>query len=62
MSHADFDILVLLNELHNPDDPHSSIKQELGFKGERFAPLQEDLEENKEVVYAGMEEERKDYL
>jgi hypothetical protein len=47
---AEFDILVLLNELHNPDDPHSSVKQELGFRSERFAPLLEDFEEEKAYV------------
>lgn len=39
---ADFDILVLLEELRNPEDPHSSVKQELGFRSERFAPLEEE--------------------
>ena len=47
---AEFDILVLLNELHNPDDPHSSVKQELGFRSERFAPLLEDFEEEQAYV------------
>ena len=42
---AEFDILVLLEELRNPEDPHSSVKQELGFRSERFAPLLEDFEE-----------------
>jgi hypothetical protein len=45
MTGAEFDILVLLEELKNPDDPHSSVKQELGFRSERFAPLIEDHEE-----------------
>jgi hypothetical protein len=44
MTGADFDIVVYLEELHNPDDPHASIKVELGFKGERFAPMEEILE------------------
>lgn len=39
---AEFDFLVLLKELINGDDPHSSVKQELGFRAERFAPLQDD--------------------
>lgn len=34
---ADFDILIRLVELVNPDDPHSEVKQELGFRAERFA-------------------------
>ena len=50
---AEFDILILLNELLNPDDPHSSVKQELGFRSERFAPLQEDTEEEKEYEFVG---------
>jgi hypothetical protein len=39
----------------NPDDPHSSAKQELGFRSERFAPLQEDEEEEDvyEVISTG---------
>lgn len=53
ISGAEFDLLILLDELRNPDDPHSSIKQELGFRAERFAPLQEDLEENEEVAFVG---------
>jgi hypothetical protein len=59
ISGADFDILLLLVELNNPDDPHSSIKQELGFRAERFAPLQEDLEENEEVEMVGFGQEAK---
>lgn len=59
ISSADFDILVLLDELHNPDDPHSSIKQELGFRAERFAPLEEDLEEMEEVELIGFGKEEK---
>ena len=57
ISGADFDMLILLEELHNPDDPHSSIQQELGFRAERFAPLQEDLEENEEVAFVGFGKE-----
>ena len=59
ISGADFDILLLLVELNNPDDPHSSIKQELGFRAERFAPLQEDLDEMEEVELVGFGEETK---
>tara|TARA_R110002096_G_scaffold189193_5_gene369570 strand:+ start:774 stop:1148 length:375 start_codon:yes stop_codon:yes gene_type:complete len=58
---ADFDILLLLQELQNSDDPHSSIQQELGFRSERFAPLQENLEENEEVELVGFEQEEKDF-
>jgi hypothetical protein len=50
---AEFDIRVLLKELNNPDDPHSSVKQELGFRSERFAPLQEDSEEEEERELVG---------
>ena len=58
ISYAEYDILILLEELHNPDDPHSSIKQELGFRAERFAPLEEETNELEavEVVGAGKEE------
>ena len=52
---AEFDLMILLKELVNPDDPHSSAKQELGFRSERFAPLQEDEEEEEtyEVISTG---------
>ncbi|MEO0416121.1 MAG: hypothetical protein AAF226_14335, partial [Verrucomicrobiota bacterium] len=45
ITYAEYDILLLLEELINPDDPHSTIKQELGFRAERFAPLDEEVEE-----------------
>lgn len=58
---AEFDILLLLKELQNPEDPHSSLKQELGFRAERFAPLEEDEEEEEaeagELVGAGAAKE-----
>ena len=59
MTGAEFDIRVLLKELNNPDDPHSSVKQELGFRAERFAPLQEDTveEEEEELVGVGVGKE-----
>ncbi len=50
---AEFDFLILLQELLNPDDPHSSAKQELGFRAERFAPLQEDNVEEEEYELVG---------
>lgn len=53
LKEADFDIMILLKELLNPDDPHSSVKQELGFRSERFAPLQEDTEEEEEYELVG---------
>lgn len=46
MTGAEFDILVLLEELVNPDDPHSNVKQELGFKAERFASLLDTTHED----------------
>lgn len=58
ISYAEFDILLLLEELHNPDDPHSTIQQELGFRAERFAPLEEDLEELEEVESVGYGKEQ----
>ncbi|MEM7697100.1 MAG: hypothetical protein AAF236_01700 [Verrucomicrobiota bacterium] len=56
---AEYDILLLLNELNNPDDPHSSIQQELGFRAERFAPLDEEVEEEEMVELIGVGEEAK---
>jgi hypothetical protein len=50
---ADFDLLILLEELLNPDDPHSSVKQELGFRSDRFAPLETDEEEIHEFAEVG---------
>jgi hypothetical protein len=50
---AEFDLLILLEELQNPDDPHSSVKQELGFRSERFAPLETDAEEAEDAALAG---------
>jgi hypothetical protein len=50
MTDANYDVLVLLEELINPEDPHSSVRQELGFRGERFAPLaSEYVEEEAEA-------------
>ena len=58
---ADYDILILLQELSNPNDPHSSIEQELGFRAERFAPMQEDLEEKEEVELVGFGKEEESF-
>lgn len=44
------DFNVLLEELHNPNDPTCSFPQELSFKAERFAPL--ETEEIEETAYA----------
>jgi hypothetical protein len=54
LTDAEFDILLLLKELQNPDDPHSSLKQELGFRSERFAPLQADSQEEEESELVGV--------
>ena len=59
---AEFDILLLLNELHNPDDPHSSVKQELGFRSERFAPLETDSEEEEEGELIGVGTGKEEWL
>ncbi len=48
------DFNVLVEELQNPDDPTCSFKQELSFKAERFAPLEEVPPEENEA-YAGRE-------
>ena len=50
---CEFDVMVLLQELRNPDDPHSSVKQELGFRAERFAEMLEESEEWKDSVEVG---------
>jgi hypothetical protein len=40
--------LVLLEELHNPDDPYmlDGAGEEMGFRSDRFAPLEENQETN----------------
>jgi hypothetical protein len=40
--------LVLLEELHNPDDPYmrAGAGEEMGFRSDRFAPLEENKETN----------------
>lgn len=60
LTDAEFDILLLLQELKNPDDPHSSVKQELGFRSERFAPLEEDEEEIEAYAEDGATEEEEE--
>jgi hypothetical protein len=57
MAASDPEILIRLVELVNPTDPSTSPPQELGFRAERFAPLQEDLEEVAEVVSVGVDGE-----
>lgn len=61
LTDAEFDILLLLKELQNPDDPHSSLKQELGFRSERFAPLQTDSEETEEKELIGVGTGKEDW-
>jgi hypothetical protein len=39
------EVRLLLEELHNPSDPHHMGGEELGFRSDRFAPL-EELEDN----------------
>jgi hypothetical protein len=39
------EVKLLLEELHNPPDPHHKGSEELGFRSDRFAPL-EELEES----------------
>ncbi|MBK8090444.1 MAG: hypothetical protein IPK32_00190 [Verrucomicrobiaceae bacterium] len=51
MTDAEFDMLILLEELRNPEDPHSSVKQELGFRAERFAPLLDEEIEIEEKAW-----------
>lgn len=47
---AQFDIMVRLVELVNPDDPHSSVRQELGFRAERFRSLETMAERESKKV------------
>ena len=61
LTDAEFDILLLLKELQNPNDPHSSLKQELGFRSERFAPLQTDSEEEEESALIGVGTGKEDW-
>ncbi|TLD68796.1 hypothetical protein FEM03_20910 [Phragmitibacter flavus] len=58
---AEFDIMILLEELLNPDDPHSSVKQELGFRSDRFAPLEEIEEEEEVYEMVGIGKQQKEY-
>ncbi len=34
------EVKLLLQELHNPPDPHHRDGEELGFRSDRFAPLE----------------------
>jgi hypothetical protein len=45
-------IALLLEELHNASDPTHSGGEELAFKSERFAPLEEEEMEEREVLAA----------
>lgn len=44
------EVKLLLEELHNPPDPHHKGAEELGFRSDRFAPLEEvEIEEHAEA-------------
>jgi len=44
------EVKLLLEELHNATDPHHIGGEELGFRSERFAPLEEvEIEEHAEA-------------
>lgn len=45
------EVRLLLEELHNPPDPHHKGGEELGFRSDRFAPL-EELEESESAEAA----------
>lgn len=47
-------IAVLLHELHNPPDPAHKGGEELAFKAERFAPLEEIEVGEHEEIEAGV--------
>lgn len=49
------DLNVLLEELHNPNDPTCSFPQELSFRAERFAPMETDEVEEEAFAHAGNE-------
>ena len=49
------EVKLLLEELHNGPDPHHKHGEELGFRSDRFAPL-EEIEES-EHAHAGAEHE-----
>lgn len=53
LTDAEFDVMVLLSELINPDDPYSTVKQELGFRAERFQKMEEVAEEVAEEISVG---------
>ena len=62
MKDAQYDILILLNELRNPDDPHSTVKQELGFRAERFAEAQEQEEGAEAYDWIGKSKAQKELV
>jgi hypothetical protein len=44
------EVKLLLEELHNAQDPHHMGGEELGFRSDRFAPLEEvEMEEHAEA-------------
>jgi hypothetical protein len=54
---SDGEIGLLLQELVNPPDPRNKHRLELGFKAERFRPLQEmdtETENEDELVMTGV--------
>lgn len=48
------EVKLLLEELHNQTDPHHKGGEELGFRSDRFAPLEE--REDEETAEASVEE------
>lgn len=59
---ASYTIAVLLQEVHNPDDPtyKGTPSLELGFRAERFRPLEELTDD--EIMKLGQGEEQKDFI
>lgn len=51
---AEFDLLLLLKELNNPDDPAFECEAGVGIRSERFAPLLEQTEEEEEAERIGV--------
>lgn len=62
LTDAQFDVLILLEELRNPDDPHSTVKQELGFRAERFAEMEEEEASDSAFDWIGKSKSQRDLV
>lgn len=59
--HENISYKVLLEELVNDIDPCTikGCQEEMGFRSDRFAPLEEISKEEEEFVYVGMDADKK---